>query len=92
MTDALSSHAADPINRAIILEDVSTLEELGSSLDEVFETADTAAELNRHNLRRVSRNYALHESPNLTLRREGRSAISRRATPILCSYLSLPES
>lgn len=75
MTDTLSSQAADPINRAIILEDIPTLEELGSSLDEVFEIADTATELNRHNLRRVSRNYATHETPNLTSHHEGCSSI-----------------
>lgn len=55
MSDSLSSAPTDAINRSITLAPVVAPEELGSSLHEAFEIKDTAAELNRHDLRRVSR-------------------------------------
>lgn len=55
MSDALSSHATDAINRSIELSSIVTPEDLGASLDEVYEVLETAAELNKHNFRRVSR-------------------------------------
>ena len=55
MSDALSSHAADPINRVIKIPPVSTLEELGSELEAVFEIPETVTELNNRDFTRVSK-------------------------------------
>ena len=60
MSDALSSRAADLINRVIKIPPVSTLEELGSELEAVFEIPETATELNRHDFTRVSRGWRSH--------------------------------
>jgi len=54
MSDALSLHATDAIDRIINVAPVPTPGELGSRLDEVFEVLETATELNKHEFTRVS--------------------------------------
>lgn len=54
MSDALSSHATDAIDRIINVAPVPTPGELGSRLEEVFEVLETATELNKHEFTRVS--------------------------------------
>lgn len=55
MSDAFSSHSTDVISRSIDLAPTVTPEDLDSSLEEVYEILETAAELNKHDFRRVSR-------------------------------------